>query len=154
MSTDIQLTKHFKLSEFISSDTASRLHIDNTPSLEVVTNLQQLCFHVLEPMRNWFDVPITISSGYRSPALNKAVGGVPNSQHLTGQAADIHLPSIDVGKEWFNWIKDNLDFDQLIFEQSIPDHASRISNRSSTTWIHVSWNGSRNRHQVKYLTKK
>lgn len=140
---DIQLTRHFMLSEFTKSSTAEALGIDNTPNLEIVCNLQQLCFHVLEPMRNWFDVPITISSGYRSHALNKAVGGVPNSQHLTGQAADIHLRSIEEGRQWFEYLMDQ-NFDQLLWEKDSCGH----------TWIHVSWNGSRNRHQVKYLTKK
>lgn len=140
---DIQLTRHFMLSEFTKSSTAEALGIDNTPNLEIVCNLQQLCFHVLEPMRNWFDVPITISSGYRSQALNKAVGGVPNSQHLTGQAVDIHLRSIEEGRQWFEYLMDQ-NFDQLLWEKDSCGH----------TWIHVSWNGSRNRHQVKYLTKK
>lgn len=137
---DIQLSKHFKLSEFIRSATATTKKIDNTPSLEVVSNLQQLCIHVLEPLREHFNCPITISSGYRCPALNKAVGGVATSQHMTGEAADIHLPSSAIGKKWFVWLMDQ-DFDQLILEKSTPT--------STSYWIHVSYrqNGN-NRHQV------
>lgn len=126
---DIKLTKHFKLSEFVNSDTASRLAIDNTPSLDVVTNLQQLCFHVLEPMRIWFDAPILINSGYRCPALNKAVGGVPNSQHLTGEAADIHLPDKAIALKYIDFILDNCRFDQLLYEHDSQGH----------TWLHVSY---------------
>lgn len=140
MKYDIQLSKHFKLSEFTRSATASAKKIDNTPTLEVVSNLQQLCIHVLEPLREHFNCPITISSGYRCPALNTAVGGVATSQHMTGEAADIHLPSSAIGKKWFIWLMDQ-DFDQLILEKSTPT--------STSYWIHVSYrqNGN-NRHQV------
>lgn len=140
MKYDIQLSKHFKLSEFIRSATASAKKIDNTPSLEVISNLQQLCIHALEPLREHFNCPITISSGYRCQALNKAVGGVATSQHMTGEAADIHLPSSAIGKKWFVWLMDQ-DFDQLILEKSTPT--------STSYWIHVSYrqNGN-NRHQV------
>lgn len=140
MAKDIQLSKHFKLSEFIRSATATAKKIDNTPSLEVVSNLQQLCIHVLEPLREHFNCPITISSGYRCPALNKAVGGVATSQHMTGEAADIHLPSTAIGRKWFTWLMDQ-DFDQLILEKSTPT--------STSYWIHVSYRqDGRNRHQV------
>lgn len=137
---DIQLSKHFKLSEFTRSATASAKKIDNTPSLEVVSNLQQLCIHVLEPLREHFNCPITISSGYRSAALNAAVGGAKTSQHMTGEAADIHLLSTAIGRKWFTWLMDQ-DFDQLILEKSTPT--------STSYWIHVSYrqNGN-NRHQV------
>lgn len=140
MKYDVQLSKHFKLSEFTRSATASAKKIDNTPSLEVVSNLQQLCIHVLEPLREHFNCPITINSGYRSPILNKAVGGVKTSQHMTGEAADIHLPSTAIGRKWFTWLMDQ-DFDQLILEKSTPTNTSY--------WIHVSYrqNGN-NRHQV------
>lgn len=140
MAHDIILSKHFKLSEFTRSATASAKKIDNTPSLEVVSNLQQLCIHVLEPLREHFNCPITISSGYRCPALNTAVGGVATSQHMTGEAADIHIPDEATGKRWFVWLMDQ-DFDQLILEKSTPT--------STSYWIHVSYrqNGN-NRHQV------
>lgn len=138
---DIILSKHFKLSEFIRSATASAKKIDNTPSLEVVSNLQQLCIHVLEPLREHFNCPITISSGYRCQALNKAVGGVATSQHMTGEAADIHIPDEATGKRWFLWIMNNLHYDQLIWEKSTPT--------STHHWIHVSFRqGGKQRQQV------
>lgn len=150
MKYDIQLSKHFKLSEFTRSATASAKKIDNTPSLEVVSNLQQLCIHVLEPLREYANsisphpkgesVGVSISSGYRCQALNKAVGGVATSQHMTGEAADIHLPSSAIGKKWFVWLMDQ-DFDQLILEKSTPT--------STSYWIHVSYRqDGNNRHQV------
>lgn len=126
---DIQLSKHFKLSEFIKSPTASAKGLDNMPSLEVVSNLQYLCVHVLEPLREHFNCPIVIGSGYRCPALNKAVGGVSNSRHMTGEAADIHLPDEATGKKWFLWMMDNLKYHQLIWEKSTPT--------STRHWIHV-----------------
>lgn len=137
---DQQLTPHFKLSEFTKSSTASARKIDNTPSLDVISNLQQLCIHVLEPLREYFNCPIIISSGYRSPALNKAVGGVANSQHMTGEAADIHIPDETTGKRWFLWMMDNLKFDQLIWEKSTPSR--------TRYWIHVSFSKTRCRQQV------
>lgn len=149
MKHDIQLSPHFKLSEFTRSATASAKQIDNTPgstgspqdSLEVVSNLQQLCIHVLEPLREHFNCPIVIGSGYRCPALNKAVGGVTNSQHMTGEACDIHIPDEATGKRWFLWMMDNLHFDQLIWEKSTPT--------STHHWIHVSFKQSdKQRQQV------
>lgn len=128
---DQLLTPHFKLSEFIKSSTATARKIDNTPSQEVISNLQALCQNVLEPLREYFNCPIIIGSGYRSPALNKAVGGVKNSQHMTGQAADIHIPDEATGKRWFVWLMDNVPFHQLIWEKSTPS--------STHHWIHVAF---------------
>lgn len=138
--TNIQLSPHFKLSEFTKSSTATVRKIDNTPSEQVISNLKLLCEQVLEPLRKHFSCPIIIGSGYRSPALNKAVGGVKNSQHMTGEAADIHLPDNATGRKWFLWMMDNLKFDQLIMEKSTPS--------SSRYWIHVSFSRHRCRQQV------
>lgn len=137
---DQQLTPHFKLSEFTKSSTATARKIDNTPSEQVISNLKLLCEQVLEPLRVHFNCPIIIGSGYRSPALNKAVGGVKNSQHMTGEAADIHLPDNATGRKWFLWMMDNLKFDQLIMEKSTPT--------STRYWIHVSFSRHRCRQQV------
>ena len=143
---DQLLTPHFKLSEFIKSSTATARKIDNTPSQEVISNLQALCQNVLEPLREYFNCPIIIGSGYRSPALNKAVGGVKNSQHMTGQAADIHIPDTATGSAWFEWMEDNLLFDQLIKEKS--------TKTSKSFWIRVSFRrDGKNRQQVKFLIK-
>ena len=142
----MRLTEHFKLSEFTRSATATARKIDNTPSKEVISNLKVLCQNVLEPLRAFAGQPIIISSGYRSPALNKAVGGVANSQHMTGQAADIHIPDTATGSAWFEWMEDNLLFDQLIKEKS--------TKTSKSFWIHVSFRkDGKNRQQVKFLIK-
>lgn len=88
----MRLTEHFKLSEFTNSSTATARGIDNTPNEQQIANLKRICEEILEPLRAFAGQPIIIGSGYRSPALNKAVGGVKNSQHMTGEAADIRLP--------------------------------------------------------------
>lgn len=135
---DIQLSPHFKLSEFTRSTTATARGIDNTPTLSVVSNLQYLCINVLEPLRAFANQSsplggdkrgILISSGYRSQELNKAVGGAKDSNHLYGYAADIRISDKETGKKWFCWMMHNLHFDELIWERASPT--------SSTCWIHV-----------------
>ena len=86
---DIKLSEHFRLSEFVSSPTARRLRIDNTPDSAALHNLQLLCTYLLEPIRKAFRQPIIINSGYRCRQLNRAVGGAQRSLHLSGRAADI-----------------------------------------------------------------
>lgn len=126
---DIKLTPHFRLSEFIKSPTAAAKDIDNTPRLATVSNLQYLCEKVLEPLRAYANQPIIINSGYRCLELNKAVGGVSTSNHLSGYAADIHVPTNAVGYEWFEWMQQNIPtFDELIIERA---------PSSKTFWIHV-----------------
>ena len=136
----MKLSQHFSLEEMTKSQTASRKGINNTPGEKEIENLKQLCEHVLEYIRVRFGKPITVNSGYRGPALNKAIGGAKNSQHMTGQAADIEIVGVD-NKVLFSWIKDNMEFDQLILEyykEGIPDSG----------WVHVSWNSQGNRKQV------
>lgn len=138
---DIQLTPHFRLSEFTKSATATAKAIPNTPTIEAISNLQQLCLHVLEPLRTHAARPITISSGYRSPALNQAVGGSKTSQHMQGEAADIHIPDEQTGREWFNWLRSNVPYHQLIWEKSTP--------ASTRHWIHIAYKQTApNAHQV------
>ena len=120
----MKLSEHFDLNEFTRSTTADRLHIDNSIPEELIPNLRNLCQQVLEPLRQHFGTPVVVSSGYRCPTLNKAVGGVPNSQHLTGEAADIVMPKL---ADVFYWLIGNTPFDQLGFE-----------SKGSTKWIHVS----------------
>lgn len=142
---DIQLSPHFKLSEFVKSSTASARGIDNTPDEKQIANLKRLCQEVLEPLRQHFGVPITIGSGFRCPKLNAAVGGVKNSNHLTGCAADLHLPNNEVGREWFRWLMDNTHFDELIWETS----------DRKRYWIHIALRPSGNRQRVvSFLLKK
>lgn len=128
------LSKNFELSEFTRSVTAERLKIANQPGDSAIVNLFCLTYHVLQPLREHYGRPITISSGYRSTALNAAVGGVANSQHLQGEAADIAIPlgrdgrpDMALANDWFAFIQTHLTFDQLILERS-----------AGTVWIHVS----------------
>ena len=142
----MQITEHFTVEEFERSSTADRLGIDNRVPAALLPNLKTLCEVVLEPLRAYAGKPIVISSGYRCPALNRAVGGASQSQHLRGEAADLHLPSTAEGRTWFRWLMDNTTFDQLIWE-----HDGR-----GTHWIHVSCKAdpSRNRNRVVSAMRK
>lgn len=131
------LTDHFTLSELTRSETAERRHIDNTPSPEVVDHLRALCRNVLEPARMAFGAPIYITSGYRCPALNKAVGGKPTSQHLRGEAADLQVKGVKNLRKLYKVIKDHGVFDQLLYESN-----------GTTKWIHVSYTSYGNRRQA------
>lgn len=124
----MKLTDHFSLDEFISSDTARRLQIDNQPPEHVVERMTALARHVLEPVRIHFKRPVFITSGYRSAELNQAIGGSNMSQHMMGEAADIVIPGIDP-EDIAKYIWNDLDFDQLILEYS-PE---------GKKWVHVSY---------------
>ncbi len=134
--------KYFSIKELTKSETATRLKIDNTPTAEVIDNLTALVDNVLDPLRELYGKPIHISSGYRCPRLNKAVGGVANSQHLTGQAADINQGSHEENRRLFIYLEEYCTFDQLLWE-------------NGGAWIHVSFRkDGKNRQQVKRITKK
>ena len=136
------VTMHFTIEEMYASETAKRLGINNKPNMQQMINLVYLCAYVLEPLRVAMGEPIKIGSGFRCQQLNKAVGGVYNSQHLKGQAADLCIDGdIKKGKRWFNYIKDHLPFDQLIWEH----------NSKGSYWVHVSFvfpDFGKNRRQV------
>lgn len=132
----MQLTEHFTLAEFVRSETAENKHIDNTPSQEVVDNLRALCRNVLEPARTAFGSPIYITSGYRCPALNKAVGGKITSQHLRGEAADLQVKGVSNLRKLYRII-DRLPHDQLLYE----------TNKAGSKWLHVSFRRFGNRNQ-------
>ena len=134
----MRMTEHFDLAELTRSATATRLGLMNVPPQTAVGNLRNLCQKVLEPLRQHLGKPIIVTSGYRSKELNKAVGGVENSQHLVGEAADLLIESEKQGREWMAWIMDNCEFDQLILERN-----------SKATWLHVSCK--RNRQEVKFI---
>ena len=121
----MKLTNNFSLQELTSSETALRRGIDNTPSPEVILNLKALCENVLQPLRDWYGKPITITSGYRSPELNKAIKGAANSDHMRGQAVDFTLPIEDYAKV-FDWLRKNVQYTQIIDEFSF-------------SWIHISY---------------
>ena len=148
MSTKV--TMHFTIEELYASDTAKKKGIDNKPAVQQLINLVYLTAYVLEPLRVAMKEPIPISSGYRCPRLNEAVGGVRNSQHMTGQAADLSIGGDRAkGRKWFEYIKNHLPFDQLIWERN---------PRTGTEWVHVSFvypDFGRNRKQVidNYLKK-
>ena len=108
------LTKNFALKEMTKSSTAERLGLTNTPTMEHVINLVNLCNHILQPLREEFG-PISINSGYRGPDLNKAVGGSGTSQHCNAEAADFESSKVS-NPDIAHWIEANLDFDQLILE--------------------------------------
>ena len=136
------VTMHFTIEELYASETAKRLGIDNKPTTQKMIHLVYLAAYVLEPLRVAMNRPIHISSGYRCEKLNKAVGGVYNSQHLKGQAVDIDIQGdMEFGKKIFDYIRDHLPFDQLIWEH----------NKAGTYWVHVSFvfpDFGRNRKQV------
>lgn len=131
----VRLSKNFDSNEFTYSVTAHANKINNAPSVEVLANLKALCENVLQPLRDYLGSAIKITSGYRCKALNTKVGGKPNSQHLYGQAADFITPNKNL-KEVFNYIKNNLVYDQLLYEY----------DSKGNTWIHVSY--VRNRMQA------
>lgn len=138
---DEQLSKHFTLWEMMRSGIAVRMNIKNVPDEQEKEALRQLCQHVLEPLRCRYGA-IIITSGYRCLRLNRAVGGVPTSQHMRGEAADIFIPNLEIGRKYFDFIKNNTTFDQLIWEPRGAD---------VPRWLHVSYTTRRpNRMQVLY----
>ena len=128
--------KYFTIAELCKSTTADRLGINNKCNQEHVVNLAALVDNVLDPLRTWYGKPLTVSSGYRCPELNKAVKGSNTSQHMNGQAADIDTGDGQQNKLLFEYIRKNLPFDQLIDE-------------SNFAWVHVSFRADgKNRNQV------
>lgn len=137
--------RHFTIEELCKSDVAARRGIDNTPSAEVAANLQALVDNILDPLRDMWGGPVTVTSGFRCVALNRAVGGAVSSQHMKGEAADITVGSREANMRLFKLIKSmKLPFDQLIFEKG---------NRAvGPDWVHVSFSRSRRRGQVVYVS--
>ncbi len=131
-----KLTDNFSLAELTQSITAANRGIDNTPTAVVIMNLRALAQKVLQPAREHLGAPITVSSGYRSPKLNKVIGGAKHSQHKLGEAADIICENNGLV---FNFIMNHLEFDQLIWE---------FGNEQQPQWIHVSFSRTQNRGEV------
>lgn len=144
----MQISKHLALAELTRSDSAKRKGISNMPTEEHISNMKILAEKVFEPIREHFGCPIHISSGYRSRELNYAVGGSSTSQHSSGEAIDIDMDGSASGvtnKNVFDYIKGNLEFDQLIFEFGTPDNPD---------WVHVSYSAKgKQRKQVLVATK-
>ena len=129
----MKLSEHLDLSEVTRSDMAKRKGISNMPTPEHIENFKKLAINIFEPIRKHFAVPILISSGYRSKELNTAIGGSITSQHCSGEAIDIDLDGSSSGvtnKMVFDFIKDKLSYDQLIFE---------FGTKDAPDWVHVSF---------------
>jgi len=152
----MQLSKNLALSEVTRSETAKRKGISNMPTPEHIENFKKLAENVFQPIRDHFGVPIRISSGYRSEALNKAIGGagkmvngkyVPSSQHCKGEAIDIDMDGTSItNKQVFDYIKEHLPFDQLIWE---------FGTDTNPDWVHVSFDSEgKQRKQVLKAVKK
>ena len=129
----MKLTDNFSLKEMTQSQTALKNNIDNEPNAEQIENLKQLCQTILQPIREDFQLPIKITSGFRSPQLCEILGSKSTSQHCANEcaAADFEIPGVD-NKKVFKHIIENLPFDQIILEYY--DDADINSG-----WIHVSW---------------
>ena len=132
------ISKYFTLEDLTRSATAKRLGLKNTPTTEHEANLKTLAVAVLDKIYDHFKRNINITSGYRSEALNKAVKGSLTSQHSIGQAADLTGIGQVTNADIFNFIKDNVDFDQLIWE---------FGNSKQPDWVHVSYR-TLNRRQI------
>ena len=129
----MKLSQHLDLSEVTRSESAKRNGISNMPTPDHIANFKLLAENIFEPIREHFGVPIHISSGYRSKELNAKIGGSATSQHCKGQAIDIDMDGSTNGvsnADVFNYIKNNLPFDQLIWE---------FGNDNNPDWVHVSY---------------
>ena len=125
------ISKHVSYKEGVYSNTAIRRGIDNTPNDEQLNNMELVANEVFEPLRDWVDGPIKINSFFRSPDLNTAIGGSHKSQHCKGQAIDIDdVFNRATNAEMYHFIKENLDFDQIIWE---------FGNDDNPDWVHVSY---------------
>lgn len=142
----MKLSKNLDLSEVMRSESAKRLGIKNMPTEEHLNNLKITAEKVFQPIRDHFGKPIRVSSGYRSKALNEAIGGSKTSQHCFGQALDIDMDGTGIwNSEIFKYIKENLNFDQLIWE---------YGDDTNPAWVHVSYvSEEKNRNMILKATK-
>ena len=143
----MQISKHLNLAEVTRSDSAKRKGISNQPTAEHIENFKKLAVNIFEPIREHFKVPILISSGYRSKELNSAIGGSLTSQHCSGEAIDIDMDGSGTisNADVFKYIKENLNFDQLIWE---------FGTKDNPDWVHVSFESTgKQRKQILRATK-
>ena len=135
-----KISKHISYKEAVKSNTAMRLNIDNTPGAYEITNMNGIAHNIFEPLREWVGGPIKINSFFRCVELNKAIGGSSKSQHCQGRAIDIDdTYGHKTNAEMYEWIKENLDFDQMIWE---------FGTEKNPDWVHISYvspNENRNR---------
>ena len=125
---------NFKISEFLKSDTATKNNIDNIPDFNFLDNILDLIINCMQPIRNLFNLPVIITSGFRCQKLNKIVGGSANSQHLVGCAADFKIKSLTPDKIIQKIKNSNIEYDQLINEYD--------------KWVHISYRKDKNRKQI------
>jgi len=133
----MKISEHFTLEEMLKSQIAERKNISNIPMPDHIKNLTHLALNILEPIRKHYNIQFSPNSGYRSPELNKSMGGAKNSQHMTGEAVDIEIPGIS-NYDLAVWCKENLKFDQIILEC----YKSGIPNSG---WVHISLKEQNNR---------
>lgn len=134
----MKLSKNFSLQELVASSTASKYGIKNTPNAEQLQNLKNLAEQILQPIRDAWDSPIVVSSGFRCPALNKKVNGAKNSDHIYGAAADIHTVADTISENKKLW-------DLIIkLKNEGKINCRQIINEYNYNWIHVSINHKRN----------
>lgn len=142
----MNITKNFTLHEMTKSETALRFGMSNEPSQTEIDNLRVLCEEVLQKVRDYYGMGVKVNSGYRHPLVNAKVGGSTTSDHCKGMAADIEIPGI-ANADLAQWIKDNLQFRQLILEfytPGVPDSG----------WVHVSYDPNDLKNQVLTATRK
>ena len=142
----IRLSTHFSLKELTRSETAVRKGINNEPKEKEIENLKLLCENILEPVREKYGIPFAPSSGFRSSELNRDIGSSDTSQHVKGQAVDFEIPGVP-NMEVALWVKENLEYDQLILEfykKDVPDSG----------WVHCSYDQERNRKDSKRFDGK
>ena len=142
----MKLTTNFSLAEMTASQVAARKGIPNNPTAGQIENLKKLCESILQPIRNHYDSPVIISSGFRTPELCILINSSINSQHAKGQAADLQVIGVD-NKALAKYIKENLDFDQLILE------FYKESEGPHSGWVHVSYVGKENRKESLTATR-
>ncbi|HUV82015.1 MAG TPA: D-Ala-D-Ala carboxypeptidase family metallohydrolase [archaeon] len=137
----MKLTENLSLAEVTKSATAIRMSIANTPSATHLIALKEVSKNIFQPCREHFGKPLAVTSGYRSEALNEAINGSKNSQHSKGEALDLDADVFGgfSNAELFNYIKDHLDFDQLIWE---------FGNNNNPAWVHCSYKTQGNRNEV------
>lgn len=130
---DSIISRYFTLTELTRSKTATQQHLNNSPSPEAIANLQALVSQILDPLRQLWGRAIYVNSGYRSPAVNAAVGGVKNSQHTKGEAADITAGSPELNRKLLGLVLQHADvfkFDQVI--------AEKCDSKGNPRWLHIS----------------
>ena len=139
----MRLSKNLTLKEVVKSNTATRKGIDNTPDQWAINNIKAVAENIFQPIRDHFGVPIGVSSGFRGKDLNKVIGGSKYSQHMIGEALDLDADIYGkvTNAEIFNYVKNNLDWDQMIWE---------FGDDEEPNWVHISYKeGGPNRKQIK-----